>query len=523
MPKNRSFLFSVLAMAAMAISAFGQPAADNPAAGKAPRAEPPAVVDGQPTGVSIVIPSRLRVGEAFAVKVRVLGEVVAVPPTCFPLTAELILGGQFNAQPARGFVYQDNCLPRWRGTQEVRAGDELDGPRTLQFDGKNQGVFSRDTRPIKTFDGFRFARPGFHFVRLVEPVSGIEALSNAVYVSEDEPVWRIYWGDPHFHSIFSDGLRGPEDLYAFARREGFLDFAVLTDHAEALSDPEWRYMMDVTNTFYEPGAFATLVAHEWTNMSCGHRNLYFRAGKAPIFRSDDKRYDTPDKLWRALEGQEVVAIPHHTSNVQMGVKWSLGWNATFERAVEMYSVWGSSERHAEDGNLRPIKANRGEMRGRHVIDAMNKGYRFAGFVGGGDEHKGRPGDSLAYLGKTDSHPQGLTAVLAPALSRENVYDAIKEGRTYATTARRIYLDAALRRSGQTHVLTIRAASEDGLAQAEFVQNGSTRTVLAPSSDEGRILEVSQAVDSLKPGDYCYVRVLTQKGDMAWSSPVWIEQ
>ncbi len=58
-------------------------------------------------------------------------------------------------------------------------------------------------------------------------------------------------------------------------------------------------MMDVTNTFYEPGAFATLLAHEWTNMSCGHRNLYFRADKAAIFRSDDKRYDTPDKLWRA--------------------------------------------------------------------------------------------------------------------------------------------------------------------------------------------------------------------------------
>ncbi len=60
------------------------------------------------------------------------------------------------------------------------------------------GVFSRDTRPIKTFDGFRFTKPGFHFVRLIEPVSGIEALSNAVYVSEDEPAWRIYWGDPHF-------------------------------------------------------------------------------------------------------------------------------------------------------------------------------------------------------------------------------------------------------------------------------------------------------------------------------------
>ncbi len=108
---------------------------------------------------------------------------------------------------------------------------------------------------------------------------------------------------------------------------------------------------------------------------------------------------------------------------------------------------------------------------------MNKGYRFVGFVGGGDEHKGRPGDSLGYLGKTDSHPQGFhhgSGGVEPGerLRRDQGGTNLRDDRPADLPGRH---RAAF---GPDACLTLRPASEDGLAQAEFVQNGSTRTVLA---------------------------------------------
>ena len=92
--------------------------------------------------------------------------------------------------------------------------------------------------------------------------------------------------------------------------------------------------------------------------------------------------------------------------------WDAGWNPLFEKAVEVYSVWGSSERSAAAGNPRPIRTLEGEVEGQHVVDALRRGYRLS-FVGGGDIHDVRPGDDLRQLNFAQDYdltwPQGLTA------------------------------------------------------------------------------------------------------------------
>ena len=58
----------------------------------------------------------------------------------------------------------------------------------------------------------------------------MEAWSNPIRATETAPAERIFWGDPHWQTFFSDGIRCPEELYAFARDEAFLDFGAITDH-----------------------------------------------------------------------------------------------------------------------------------------------------------------------------------------------------------------------------------------------------------------------------------------------------
>jgi hypothetical protein len=206
----------------------------------------------------------------------------------------------------------------------------------------------------------------------------------------------------------------------------------------------------------------------------------------------------------------------------MGVDWEQGWNPKYEKAVEVYSVWGSSERSAEAGNPRPIQPETlgGEVPGRHVIDALRRGYRF-GFVAGGDVHDGRPGDAL----HAESYPprgfvpyeQGLTAALAPELTREAIFDAMAGRRTYAATRSRIYLDARVDpRAGR---LELAVASEEEIEEAVLCRGGEDALALGPDED-ARVVTRTEEIEPLAPDEFCYVRARTARGNLAWSSPVW---
>jgi hypothetical protein len=483
-----------------------------------------------PTNIFCVIPSTLAVGEEFNLNIKVLGELRVIESACFDWSTLMPkLASPFNRCVARKIQYLDNVLPSWQGKLVVDGGSALDGSKDVTFDGTAQGVFTGDKRPIRRFGGFRWKKTGFQFIRLTEPVSGVTVYSNPVYVSEKRPVNRIVWGDPHWQTFFSDGIRSPEELYAFARDEAFLDFGAISDHMEAITDRQWDYFQAVTNDYNEPERFVTLIGQEWTNHNPavgapGHRNIYYRGDCGPAMRSNDHDCNTLAKLWSKLDSitdTEAIAIPHHSANVIMGVDWAKGWNPKYERAVEMYSVWGGSECHKDDGNTRPIKASNGEIKGRHVRDALNLGYKM-GFVGGGDIHDGRPGDSLSSLqpeipAYKELYPQGLTAASVSALTRENVFDAIKNHNTYATTHRRIFLDVQQSIRKDKLNLTIKTASDDGIKDVKLICNGQEIKTIQPDDDQ-RIVVREVSIDKLSHSDYCYIRTTTVQGDIAWSSP-----
>ncbi len=157
-----------------------------------------------------------------------------------------------------------------------------------------------------------------------------------------------------------------------------------------------------------------------------------------------------------------------------------------------------------------------------MIDALKRGYQL-GFVGGGDIHDGRPGDQLhteSYSPLPDRFwPSGYTAILVDSLSRNTVFNAIKSRKTYATTASRIYLDVNFRGVKEDHRIELQAASEECISEVAIVLNGIDVQKLQPDQDR-RILTRKDLKVPMAPGDFCYVRVITDKKNMAWSSPHW---
>lgn len=479
----------------------------------------------EPIGLMVVAPSTVAVGEEFSLGIKALCEPWFVPAQAFyPLLPRLV--SRFNHSP-RGIHYMDNAATRWEGALEVEGPDSATAIDLAELG----GTFPGDDRAIGRVNGFGFSEPGVHTIRVLDGGHGLVGESNPIIVSEEPPAERLWWGDIHSQTFFSDGLRCPEELYHFARHESFLDIFAMADHSEALTDRQWDYFCAVTNDSYAPGEFATLVGFEWTNHWPGHRNCYYRGSGGPIIRRGERTVEDLQRLYDAAEEHGALLIPHHSANVTMGVEWEAAHDPEHERLVEIHSVWGNSERPEEAGNPLPILSSGGEQAGRHVIDALNLGRRL-GFVGGGDIHDGRPGDEMHSLQYPEPkhynllRRQGIMGVWAPELTREAIFDALRDRNCFATTNVRMpirFTVCGARQglsveSDDERRIHVWAASEAPIARVTVVRGGEDWKTLEPHE---RVVDW-QIEDSASRGkEYYYARIEREDGWMGWSSPVWV--
>ena len=217
-----------------------------------------------------------------------------------------------------------------------------------------------------------------------------------------------------------------EDYFRYARDKAFIDIVGHQGNDFQITDAFWKKLNELTAEFDEPGKFVCLPGYEWsgnTGMG-GDRNVFYRREGRPIRRSShilvqgetstDAIY-TADALFRALEGEDAIVIAH-VGGRYADVKYA--HDGRLERAVEVHSTWGTFE--------------------WLLHDAFEKGFR-VGVVCHSDDHKGRPGatrpgaSSFGAVG-------GLTCYFMPELTRDALFDALRQRRHYGTTSPRIFID-----------------------------------------------------------------------------------
>jgi hypothetical protein len=392
-----------------------------------------------------------------------------------------------------------------------------------------------------------FQSEGTHTLVVRDEISGKAWASNPIIVSAREARQKLYFGDIHIHSQWSfDGRVHPDYCYFYARDALNLDFACLTEHDP--SDAVWERVKAKAKEFYEAGRFATMSAYEWTgsNLREGHKNVYYRDWEGPILRSNyhPERAGTTSAadLWSKLRqagksGQDTMTIPHHPVAKMFPVPWE-HYDAEFQRCVEVYSSWGNSEYPLGPRQLQPRQSQAsGIAPGHFVQDGLSAGQRL-GFVGGSDSHSGRPGypgHSRTYYesGYTHWEPHnytgGTTGVYAEDLTREAVFDAIRNRRCYATTGKRIVVDFKIDghwmgeefRSRSAPHIAVKVVGTAPIASVTVVKNNQDYLRV-----EGEGTEVQFEFDKTEPPretDFYYVRVVQQDFEMAWASPIWISR
>ncbi|MEW6586366.1 MAG: DUF3604 domain-containing protein [Nitrospirota bacterium] len=473
------------------------------------------------------------------------------------------------AQPPKVFVrggaamYAKVVIPSIAGQREkfdvkVAILDQLGFPArdyrgriTLSTNGATRNLpmsyrFKSRDNSVHVFRRVSFKEDGVFTITVDD--GSIHGVSNPCLVRSEESLFNVYWGDIHWHSNHSDGLRSAEEGYYHAKNVSFLDFTGMTDHDSFLdSRGLWPQVALLADRFYRRGKFVTFDSYEWTSPSAlkggyGHRNVYYPDNDQPLFASGNPETATPDGLWSRLAGSNAITIPHHPAHKDTAVMdWSY-FNEEMETLVEIYSGYGNSE-HPEAA---PPYTGEGAI-GHYVQDALAMGYRL-GFVASTDSHYTLPGGNeyfCKYFGDRYALP-ALTAVYSPSLEKNDIMKHLKMRHTYATTGKRIILvfrmnDSAMMGSELASTepprMSVRVIGGNSVIRSiEIVRDNETIYQAQPDSNAAYVTYEDSQFGEFPGGSvhYYYVRVTladtffasTPEGKqefshMAWSSPIWV--
>jgi hypothetical protein len=385
-----------------------------------------------------------------------------------------------------------------------------------------------------------------------------------IRVARSSPPLQVYWGDLHSHSEISKDAMGTGD-FEFARDVSRLDFFASTEHhsddgfvsartsGPGITAAEWQRVRAAVRSFDDPGRFVTLLGYE-CSLGGGHHNVFFRGlegSPCPAQGAD------LGELWGELTAGEAFTVPHH-----LGIQWGrvvddeptgpevrevrtadlfsgpgpvLDWGRAHDRrlrpALEIYSAHGQSELFdpADELSYERVRftAGRSSDGPHYARDAWASGLRMA-VVAASDNHIARPG--LSHY--------GLTAVLAPELTREAIFDALLAGRSWATTGERILLDFSVAGAGLGEEArargrirgAVQVAAPSRILEAEVLSwhdhEGEWR-VAASWDRPGQALEAGFEDEIVEGWRLYYLRVELElptgrRRARAWSSPIWVE-
>ena len=162
-------------------------------------------------------------------------------------------------------------------------------------------------------------------------------------------------------------------------------------------------------------------------------------------------------------------------------------------------------------------------------DALEKGYRL-GIIAGSDTHTSQPGFSNRLRLK-NAWRGGLACVWAKTFDREGIFKALWERRCYGTTGARIILDFSLNDAPMGSEIRLNESTGRKLKVQAEACSPVRKVVIIKNAREihmdepGRESVSFEWLDSSgreRESDYYYVRLIQDDGEMAWSSPIWVD-
>jgi len=252
---------------------------------------------------------------------------------------------------------------------------------------------------------------------------------------------QLYWGDLHYHTAVGYAQGSLRRSFEIAKEH--LDFVAHTGHSQWPDMPEmpqnrhmkwvngfevmrqnWRQVVEINNQFYKPGELVTFLGYEWHHSHYGDYHLLYPGGEGKLVYHDEIT-----DLQKYAKQAGAILIPHHVAYAPdwRGFSWKY-FDSEVSPVVEIYSEHGET---LSDRTIFPMSrhSNGGICTANTVAYQLRQGLR-AGFTASTDDHFGYPG----------AWGEGLTGIWADKLTRESLWEALWQRRTYAITGDRMRLE-----------------------------------------------------------------------------------
>lgn len=393
-----------------------------------------------------------------------------------------------------------------------------------------------------------FNEAGIYTIQLLNPSTKEVFKSSPIKCFADN-ARHLFWGLLHGESERYDSTENIDSCLRHFRDEKALNFFATSPFEDADDAPEiWKSIVQNTTEFNEDDRFITFHGVQWEGAPHkeGIRQIIPFKEVKQLLRKKDSKINTLEKLYKSASAKDFLSIPSFTMG--KGYEFDFkAWDPDFERVVEIYNSWGSSEKTKKEGNPVPIactgKKGVQESPEGSIQKALQNNCRF-GFVAGGLDDRGIYTDF--FDDGQEQYPPGITAVIANEHNRHSISDALYQRSCYATTGERIIVGLYLAGQGMGKELSTQekpglminrhltgyVACTSPIVKVEIIRNGTVIHAYEPEDgysldfaydDMVPLEKVAISAKDKKPSFvYYYIRVTQEDGHMAWSSPIWVD-
>jgi hypothetical protein len=347
-------------------------------------------------------------------------------------------------------------------------------------------------------------------------------------ISSGGKQYKIYRGDMHRHTDMSTDFKYDGSLievYRYGIDVAGMDYIAATDHGAGnnLEYPWWQgqQLVDVFNI---PGGFTPLFAYERSlNFPNGHRNvIWAKRGfrTLPIPPEEQMGKEGAARLYAELRRTGGISMPHSSATNQ-GTDWRDN-DPEVEPLIEIYQGYRTSyeyegaPRAATTANKRAQKS--GFQPQGFWWNALDKGYKLG--VQASSDHW--------------STHVSYACILAESWTREGLLDAMRKRHAYAATdnivlnfqtvtgnTTALMGDVVTAATNDDPKLIVRVIGTGIIKQIDVIRNRAFIYSTRPGTRQAAFDYIDR--QSLPGESWYYVRVMQEDGQLAWSSPIWIQK
>lgn len=347
--------------------------------------------------------------------------------------------------------------------------------------------------------------------------SGLGAAEEA----DSAPVYNLYFGDLHSHTSYSDGEGTPDDAFSVARESG-ADFLAVTDHHYLLLDWEWADILRAAEDHNVDGEFVSMAGYEYFLPGINEINIYGTSVMPP---------DAVTKPYPNYKGDRMTGGSFFP--------WIYDWIAGEEGAIGQWNHPLSYGCPVCWDYYQFDFRNEDRDQAMGMIECYNWGDREPSYIKALDA-----GWHMMPTATADDHyatwifgTEVRTVLLAESLTRDDLYEAMRLGRGYATQDSNLeitytlngevmgsILDGATSFTADIRIVDPDDRASDYLTKVEIVTNGGE--VVREFDCSGCIFDETVSWESDGSDKYYYIRVSTMSNELgevgvtAWTAPVW---